>query len=161
LVVVKEIWATWHALDSRANFATESILNDQTSQFRLQLPSETNDARVSIDASQIVRAVDARLFGVNTAIWDALLDTPGTVSALHELDMQVLRFGGFSDTYHWADGTFGPNSGPAPTSFFNFMHMATNLGVQVVITVNYGSGTPEEAADWVRCANVTNHCGFR
>jgi hypothetical protein len=41
------------------------------------------------------------------------------------------------------------------------MHLATNLGAQVIITVNYGSGTPEEAADWVRCANITNRCGFR
>jgi hypothetical protein len=161
LVAVKEIWATWRALDSRANLATESVLNNQTQQPRLQVLSETNDARVNIDASHVVRTVDARLFGVNTAIWDALLDTPETLSALRELDLQVLRFGGFSDTYHWVDGTFGPNSGPAPTSFFNFMHMATNLGPQVIITVNYGSGTPEEAAAWVRCANVTNHCGFK
>jgi alpha-N-arabinofuranosidase len=161
LVVVKEIWSSWHALDSRANLAIESVLYDQTPQSHLQVLLETNDARVNIDASHVVRTVDPRLFGVNTAIWDALLDTPETVSALRELDSQMLRFGGFSDTYHWADGTFGPNSGPAPTSFFNFVHMATNLGAQVIITVNYGSGTPEEAADWVRCANITNHCGFR
>jgi len=161
LVVVKEIWATWHALDSRANLAAESVFSNQTPQFRSHVPLETNDAHVNIDASHIVRIVDARLFGINTAIWDALLDTPETVSSLRELDLQVLRFGGFSDTYHWADGTFGPNSGPAATSFFNFMHMATNLGAQAIITVNYGSGTPEEAADWVRCANITNRCGFR
>jgi alpha-L-arabinofuranosidase len=161
LVVLNELWGTWHSLDSRANRATESVLNDQTPQPRLQVLLETNDARVNIDASHVVRTVDARLFGINTAIWDALLDTPETVSASRELDLQVLRFGGFSDTYHWADGTFGANSGPAPTSFFNFMHMATNLGAQAIITVNYGSGTPEEAAAWVRCANITNHCGFK
>jgi hypothetical protein len=161
LVVVEEVWSSWHALDSRANLATESVLYDQPPQSHLQVLLETNDARVNIDASHVVRTVDPRLFGVNTAIWDALLDTPETVSALRELDLQMLRFGGFSDTYHWADGTFGPNSGPAPTSFFNFVHLATNLGAQVIITVNYGSGTPEEAADWVRCANITNHCGFR
>src|SRR5262245_38498371 len=38
LVAVMEIWATWHAWDTRANLATESVLNDQTSQPGLQLP---------------------------------------------------------------------------------------------------------------------------
>jgi hypothetical protein len=39
--------------------------------------------------------------------------------------------------------------------------LATNVHAQAVITVNYGSGTPEEAAAWVRCANRTNSCGFK
>ena len=89
----------------------------------------TNNVRVTVDASRIVRTVDARLFGINTAIWDAILDTDETVSALRELDMQVLRFpgGSFADKYHWADGSVGRDGGPAATSFFNFMHMATNF----------------------------------
>ena len=42
------------------------------------------------------------------------------------------------------------------------MHMVTNMaGVQAVITVNYGTGTSNEAAAWVLSANVTNHCGFK
>jgi len=161
LVVVKEFWVTWHALDSRVPLETESAVVNQSSESHLSSISGTNTVQVNVDASHVVRTVDARLFGINTAIWDGLLDTPETVSELRELDLQVLRFGSFSDTYHWRDGTFGPNSGPAPTSFFNFMHLATNLGVQTIITVNYGSGTPDEAADWVRCANITNRCGFK
>jgi hypothetical protein len=153
----------WTALNSRLNLRKESVANAQTAAPYVPVVLNTNHVRANIDASQIVRTVDARLFGINTAIWDGLLDSENTVSALRELDLQVLRFpgGSFADSYHWMDGTFGPNSGPAPTSFFNFMHMATNLGARVIITVNYGSGTPEEAAAWVRCANVTNHCGFQ
>lgn len=41
------------------------------------------------------------------------------------------------------------------------MHIATNAAAQVFITVNYGTGTPAEAAAWVRNANITNHCGFK
>ena len=48
-----------------------------------------------------------------------------------------------------------------PSIFANFMHVATNLGEQAFITVNYGSGTSNEAAAWVLNANVTNHCGFK
>ena len=39
--------------------------------------------------------------------------------------------------------------------------MATNLGGTVIITVNYGTGTPAEAAAWVADANITNHYGFK
>ena len=122
-----------------------------------------DEVLVSVDAAHIVRTADTRLFGINTAIWDALLDTAGTVSALRELDLQALRFPGgmISDDYHWASGTPGTNIGPSPSSFAAFFHVATNVHAQVFITVNYGSGTPEEATAWVRYANVTNHWGFK
>ena len=35
------------------------------------------------------------------------------------------------------------------------------MGAQVFITVNYGTGSSNEAAAWVLSANVTNHCGFK
>jgi alpha-L-arabinofuranosidase len=127
------------------------------------LGATSTEVRVRVDASHIVRTVDARLCGINTAIWDSLLDTAETVSALRELDVRALRFpgGSLSDDYHWASGTLGKNVGPCATSFANFIHVATNVHAQVFVTVNYGSGTPEEAAAWVRCANVTNECGFK
>ena len=33
------------------------------------------------------------------------------------------------------------------------MGVATNAGAQLFVTVNYGSGSPEEAAAWVAYAN--------
>jgi len=90
-------------------------------------------------------------------------DTPGTVSALRELGAQALRFpgGSPSDDYHWASNRNGANPWTWATSCSGFVHVATNLHAEVFITVNYGSGTPEEAAAWVRWANLTNHCGFK
>src|SRR5438445_13751994 len=41
------------------------------------------------------------------------------------------------------------------------MNVDTNVGAQVFVTINYGSGTTNEAANWVKYANVTNHCGFK
>jgi alpha-N-arabinofuranosidase len=141
----------------------QSVATVQVDGPRFPSVFETNNVRVTVEAAHVVHTVDSRLFGINTAIWDALLDTEETVSALRELDLQVLRFpgGSFADKYHWTDGRVGHDPRPLPTSFFNFMHMATNLGAQVIITVNYGSGTPEEAAAWVRCANISNRCGFK
>jgi hypothetical protein len=119
--------------------------------------------RVDVDFDGIVRTLNATMFGVNTAIWDATLDTPDSIASLREAAPLALRFpgGSIADQYHWASNTSVTASWLWPTSFKNFMHVATNLQAQVVITVNYGSGTPEEAAAWVRCANVTNHCKFQ
>jgi hypothetical protein len=118
---------------------------------------------LTIDAAQTLRAADARWFGLNTAIWDDNFDTPATAAALAEAGTQILRFpgGSLSDEYHWATGKSGTNSWAWSTSFANFIHIATNVGAQVMITVNYGTGTSNEAAAWVKSANVTNQLGFK
>jgi hypothetical protein len=127
------------------------------------LVANASEVRVRVDAGQVVRTVDARLFGINAVMWDSCFDTPETLSALRELDVQSLRFPGGSpaDDYHWAFNRNGRNQWTWATPFSGFVHIATNLHAQVFITVNYGSGTPEEAVAWVRCANITNHCGFK
>lgn len=118
---------------------------------------------LTIDAANQLRAADARWFGLNTAIWDGNFDTPETTSALRELGTGILRFpgGSASDEYHWATGRSLNNNWAWATSFANFIHIATNAGVQAMITVNYGTGTTNEAAAWVKSANVTNHLGFK
>ena len=94
---------------------------------------------VSVNATQTVRTVDARLFSVNTAAWDGYLDTPDTISILTNMDNQALRWPGGS----WGDMYFMTNElqgwGSRTT---NFIHVATNTHAQVYFIVNYGSGTP-------------------
>jgi alpha-L-arabinofuranosidase len=128
-----------------------------------ELLATANEARVRVDAARVVRTVDARHIGINAVMWDSYFDTPETLAALRELDVQALRFpgGSPSDDYHWAFNRNGHNLWQWATPFSGFVHIATNLHAQVFITVNYGSGTPEEAAAWVRCANITNRCGFK
>ena len=116
-----------------------------------------------VDASQTLRPADARWFGLNTAIWDSDFDTPTTLSALAELNTHILRFPGGSaaDEYHWATDESLTNTWAWSTSFASFTDIVTHLGAQTMITVNYGTGTSNEAAGWVRFANVTNHLGFK
>ena len=118
---------------------------------------------VTVDAAQALRIVDARHFGINAAVWDGVFDTTTTIDLLTEMGNQALRFpgGSLSDDYHWATNTTDGNTWQWATSFDMFAHVATTVGSQVFITVNYGSGTPAEAAGWVRAANVTNHYGFK
>ncbi len=112
---------------------------------------------LSLNATQAVRGVDTRWFAVNTAIWDSNFDTPSTIALLQEMGTRALRApgGSLSDNYHWVtDLTVGTDwPGPWPTSFPKFIHVATNVGAQAVITVNYGTGSTNEAAAWVAYAN--------
>jgi alpha-L-arabinofuranosidase len=108
---------------------------------------------LGVDAGQTLRPVDARQFGLNTATWDGSLGDSQTLPLLQQIGCKALRWpgGSTSDGYHWA-------SDPAGNA--TFQSLATNLGAQVFTTINYGTGTPTEAAAWVLMANQTNHCGF-
>jgi hypothetical protein len=125
--------------------------------------------RLTVDAEQVVRTVDARHFGINTAVWDPALDSVDTVSLLTENANQALRFPGGSqgNEYHWASNTSVPRGGCSGTlnrrntSFDQFARVATATRAEVFITANYGSGTPAEAAGWVNYSNLTQRYGFR
>jgi alpha-N-arabinofuranosidase len=118
---------------------------------------------LTVDAAQALRTVDARHFGINTAVWDNVFDTTTTIDLLNGMGNQALRFpgGSLSDDYHWATNTTDSNTWQWATSFTGFAHVASSVGSQVFITANYGSGTPAEAAAWVQSSNVTNHYGFK
>jgi alpha-N-arabinofuranosidase len=133
---------------------------DEINLSALPPPSVVN---LNVDATQIIRTADARHFGVNAAVWDALFDTATTISLLTEINNQALRFpgGSLSDEYHWSSNTSGTNTWTWATSFDNFAHVATSTRAQAFITVNYGSGTPTEAANWVRYSNVTKGYAFK
>jgi hypothetical protein len=79
------------------------------------------------------------------------------------MNNQALRFPGGSDAddYHWASNTTGTNTWTRDTSFDNFADAATNTHAQSFITVNYGSGSPAEAAGWVQYSNITKQYAFK
>jgi hypothetical protein len=109
---------------------------------------------LGVDAGQALSTVDALQFGLNTATWDGSLGSSTTLPLLEEIGCLTLRWpgGSTSDDYNWATDPAGNST---------FMYTATNLGAQVFTTVNYGTGTPGEAAAWVLSANKTNNCGFK
>lgn len=130
---------------------------------QLNAAAAPTTVNISLNATQNVRSVDFRMFGLNTAIWDGNFDTAQTISLMKEVGATILRFpgGSLSDEYHWGSNTSLSNTWTWATSFANFIHVATNVGVQAFITVNYGTGTTNEAAAWVLHSNVTNHLGFK
>lgn len=112
--------------------------------------------------------------------WNELLNgmREDVIQAAKELKPTVLRaFGGcYSDVYHWKDA-IGPKSsrkkvknlqwsrfpfklikglGPNIENQFGtdeFLHFCEVIGAEPYLNVNYSTGTPEEAADWVEYCN--------
>ena len=131
---------------------------DDISLTAVPVPSVVN---VTVNAGSVVRTVDARHFGVNTAVWDNQLDNSTTINLLSARGSAALRFpgGSLSDQFDWTSNKAGGNT--YPTTFHQFAQVATSLVAQVFITVNYGSGSPAAAAAWVSDSNVTNRYGFK
>jgi len=135
------------------------------------------EAQIAVDAGHDVRTVPRTLFGMATEwIWDGngmwnsshkSLD-PELIQLTRDLGTTLLRFPGglFADYYHWRDG-IGPQGSRRKTSSMpgdrdgsvhNFgtdeaLAFADQTGSHLLITVNAGTGTAEEAADWVRYVN--------
>jgi alpha-N-arabinofuranosidase len=100
---------------------------------------------------------------------------PDVVKLALEMKTPLVRFGGnFTSSYHWRDGV-GPrdkrvsmlnNSWGIPEyntfGTDEFLDFCRRIGAEPQIAVNMGSGTPEEAAAWVRYVDQhwTRHSGL-
>jgi alpha-N-arabinofuranosidase len=110
--------------------------------------------------------------GVYEGIWvgrdSKLPNTRGirndVVAALKDLHVPVVRWPGgcFADEYHWRKGigkpderpvTLNPNwGGVIESNAFGtdeFMDFAQQIGADPYLSINLGSGTPEEASEWL------------
>ncbi|MEU1124620.1 cellulose binding domain-containing protein [Streptomyces sp. NPDC005899] len=101
--------------------------------------------------------------GVNAAVWDSHMNDPEVADLMKAADVGAMRYpgGSYADIYHWETHT-APGGYVAPgTGFDSFMGTVRATGAQPILIANYGSGTPEEAAGWVRYANITKGYGAK
>lgn len=90
------------------------------------------------------------------------------IDALKKLKIPVLRWPGgcFADTYHWKDGIGPRDKRPSMLNVWwgnvkednsfgtnEFLNMCEELNTEPYISVNVGSGTVEDVADWVKYVN--------
>jgi len=118
---------------------------------------------VTVDAQHVVKTVPSDFFGINAAIWDDQFISPTTKDVLTKMPVRMIRFpgGSASDEYHWAPNRSEGGSFPWPVDFNTFAHTATDLGIDVMITVNYGTGSVDEAASWVQYSNVNSGRAYK
>lgn len=140
-------------------------------------------ARVKIDTERTVGDIDPKLFGnfiehLGRCIYGGvfeeksqLSDTDGfrrdVLDAARKLHVTLLRWpgGNFSSNYHWRDG-IGPRDqrpprlemawGTVESNRFGtheFLDYTAKLGAEPYICANLGTGTWEEAQQWVEYCN--------
>jgi alpha-L-arabinofuranosidase len=135
--------------------------------------------QMSVDVSKVGAKIDRNLFGqfaehlghgVYEGIWvgpdSKIPNTRGirndVVAALKALKVPDVRWPGgcFADEYHWRKGigpqrtvTLNPNWGGViePNTFGTneFMDFLDQIGAEAYLSVNVGSGTPQEASEWL------------
>ena len=159
-----------------ARFDDVELRSGETKAAAADAPGPPLDAEVRVDARDDLRAIPRSLYGTNVewvwngnGIWDAARDAPDdeVVRLSAGLGVSLIRFPGgvFSDYYHFRDG-LGPQAarkeslhypnGPKSRHTFGTeeaFRFADKVGARLLITVNAGSGSADEAADWVRYAN--------
>lgn len=131
-------------------------------------------AVVTVRADQPIAALRPNAIGVNTPIWNPNLVHPAVSGLIRQAGLRRLVFNGgpVSDLYHWADGSVSPDPDPADHpfdystlrpqfDFDQFAAVARSAQADMLVHVNYGTGTPAEAAGWVRYANLVKRYGVR
>lgn len=93
------------------------------------------------------------------------------VEAFRELKIPVLRWPGgcFADTYHWKDGIGPKKDRPAIVNVFwggvtednsfgthEFLDFCELIGTEPYLSINVGTGTVQEAVEWVEYVNSAN-----
>lgn len=112
-------------------------------------------ADVTVNLGGNIDYVDDRLFGINSTLWDSELGSEATETLLREAGIRAIRLpgGSLSDEYHWRTNTNLLNTFTWESGFDKSAALTAALNAHAMITVNYGTGTPEEAAAWVAYAN--------
>ncbi|HXN25051.1 MAG TPA: alpha-N-arabinofuranosidase [Candidatus Dormibacteraeota bacterium] len=151
--------------------------------FALRAQEGTLRARIKIDTERTIGDIDPKIFGnfiehlgrcIDGGVFEEgspLADSNGfrrdVLDAARQLKVTVLRWpgGNFSSNYHWKDG-IGPRDkrpprlemawGTVESNRFGtheFLQYAEIMGTEPYICANLGTGTWEEAQQWVEYCN--------
>jgi Cellulose binding domain/Fibronectin type III domain len=117
----------------------------------------TATVNVTVNADEGLGTVPSTAYGLNQAVWDGQMNTPASVSLLSQAGVEMMRYpgGSYGDQYNWQTNTVTGGYVAPGTDFDQFMSTVQAAGAQAILIANYGSGTPQEAADWVDYANIT------
>ena len=130
------------------------------------------------------RCIYGGVFEPGSSLADARGFRRDVFDAIRALRVPILRYPGgcFSDEYHWRDGV-GPRErrprydeqfwtrqltalnrpdlasviGPPETNAFGtdeYLMLCAELGCQAYLNVNHGTGTPDEASEWLAYCNA-------
>src|SRR6202171_2444284 len=147
--------------------------------------ADAEKIRLSIDVSKPGPKIDRNIFGqfaehLGHGVYEGIWVGPGSnipntrgmrndvIAALKALKVPNVRWPGgcFADEYHWRKGigpqrvvTLNPNWGGVvePNTFgtHEYMDFLDQIGAEAYLSLNLGSGTPQEAAEWLEYLTTT------
>jgi hypothetical protein len=125
--------------------------------------SAASAASVSVNAGQALATIPSTGVGMNVAVYDGNMNGPNIPGLLSAAGVGLIRYpgGGYADGYHWQTNTVDGGFVAPNTDFDTYMGTVRATGAQPILIANYGSSTPDDAAAWVRYANVTKGYGAR
>lgn len=141
----------WKRYEFRLDLETGKIASLEPADFVIAVG---NEGRVLVDEASLMPADNVDRMD------------PEIIAMAKAMKSPILRFGGnFTSAYHWRDG-IGPRDKrvtmlniawamPEYNTFGTdeFLRFCELIGAQPQIALNLGSGTPEEAAGWVKYVN--------
>jgi alpha-L-arabinofuranosidase len=143
---------------------------------------EAQNARIKLDPDRSIGEVDPLIYGnfvehLGRMIYGGIYE-PGSpladehglrqdvMEAIRELNPTILRYpgGNFVSNYHWMDGVGPERKGQIdlawhvlePNTFGTneYMEFVRQVGAEPYFTVNMGTGTIEEAQEWLVYTNI-------
>ncbi len=120
-------------------------------------------ATIQVDATQTGDVIDGRLWGTNltneSRTADRTVHNPEFVEAARQMGVTIIRWpgGNNADSYDWKNhirikpGRRIPWDGAI--SLPEIVAFCRDIGAELSITINFGTGTPEDAADLVEYLN--------
>ncbi len=105
----------------------------------------TTALNAAINASTGLHAVTTNLLGINTGFWDSDAVTTQTQQMATAAGLDIYRFpgGSASDDFHF---NVANNYFSGAMNFAQFVQFVTAAGGTGLVTLDYGSGSPQEAA---------------
>ncbi|MEV4327816.1 cellulose binding domain-containing protein [Microbispora rosea] len=125
--------------------------------------SAATSATVTVNTGTSLGTIPAAGHGVNVAVYDGNMNSSPVSGLLRDAGFTAVRYpgGSYGDIYHWKTHTTEGGYVAPGTDFDTYVSTVRSAGAQPVVIANYGTGTAQEAADWVRYANVTKGYGVK
>lgn len=125
-------------------------------------PAAAQGVRIDVDATDVVAVVNPRVFGTN---FNPKMESDTKIADfVAETGLTVFRFPGGAGNFDWKRGWARRASEGAPVEYYSrpepladfdrLLDFVDGMGVELLVELNVGTGSADDAADLVRYTNL-------
>jgi len=120
-------------------------------------------AEVVVDSTNVKTTVAGPMFGAAGGIFDPYFDYPSTKVRAVEAGINTFTYPGgtIANNFDWRTNMDIRFNEPALCTVDGYLKMSDQIGANKIINVNYGSGTPQDARDWLYYTNVVRQSNVK